>query len=218
MQKLLVVGATGLVGNSFARQAAKRGNLDVHILARRTSDFATGITQHIADTDDWPQQIAAFAPDIVFCGLGTTIKQAGSKAAFCAVDLELVQTVAAASKNSGAKHFISISSGMANADASSFYLKTKGQAERALRALQFERLDIIRPGLLRGNRSGPLRLGESLAIMISPVTDLFLHGRMEKFRSVHADDVAAAALALTDAHEDGVFIHENPDISALGGK
>ncbi len=107
---------------------------------------------------------------------------------------------------------------MADADAYSFYLKTKGEAEKALEALGFDRLDIIRPGLLKSARKGPARLGESLALIASPITDILLQGSLKKFRAVEADDVAAAALALFRHDKTGCFVHENPDIWALVAK
>ena len=215
--KILVVGATGLVGSSFVRQAAGT-DYDIHTLVRSAGNVDRGGTQHVADTPDWTAVIQKIAADAIFCALGTTIKQAGSQEAFRAVDLELVQTIGEAAKAAGAKHFISISSTMADASASSFYLKTKGQAEEALKTCKFDRLDIIRPGLLKGDRKGPTRIGESLAIIASPITDILLQGSLKKYRSVEADDVAAAALALFAQTKSGNFIHENPEIWALAAK
>ncbi|WP_164116546.1 NAD(P)H-binding protein [Sphingorhabdus sp. Alg239-R122] len=218
MKKLLVVGATGLVGGNFMLQAQAHGDFEVHSLGRREVRGDDHNMRHVHDTDTWPQAIASIAPDAVFCALGTTIRQAGSQEAFRAIDLELVRTVGEAAKTSGARHFVSISSTMADANASAFYLKTKGEAEGALRACDFERLDIIRPGLLKGDRIGPLRWGESLAVFASPLTDMLLHGSLKKYRSIDAHDVAAAAWALFDEGGKGSFVHENPAIRDLAEK
>ena len=90
----------------------------------------------------------------------------------------------------------------------------KGAAEEALMAQGFDRLDIIRPGLLKGDRK-QFRLGESLAIAASPVMDRLMLGPMKKFRSIHADVVAKAALNLLSEDEPGAFIHENNTIPLL---
>ncbi len=218
MKKLLVVGATGLVGGNFVRQAHNHADFEVHTLGRRETGSDGDYLQHVHDTDAWPQAIASIAPDAVFCALGTTIRQAGSREAFRAIDLKLVCAVGKAAKASDARHFVSISSTMADANASAFYLKTKGEAEEALKACNFDRLDIIRPGLLKGDRTGPLRWGESLAILASPFTDMLLRGPLKKYRSVDAHDVAAAAWALFNSREKGSFVHENPAIWDLAGK
>ena len=206
--KILVVGATGLVGSTFVShwQPDNPGD-ELHILGRRDAVAPNDGKVHIADVQDWPDTIASIAPDIVFCALGTTIAKAGSKKAFRAVDLELVAAVAEAAKQAGARQFILISSTMANAKASGFYLRTKGEAEAAVGAQQFDRLDIIRPGLLRGDRKD-FRAGERLAILLSPVTDRLMQGSLRKYRSVAVDTVADTALTLLNEAAPGRFIHE----------
>ena len=162
--------------------------------------------------ENWPATIAEIQPKIVFSCLGTTMKKAKSREAFAAVDRDLVAAVAKAAKAAGTRHFLAVSSTMADSSASNFYLKTKGEAEDALRAQDFERLDIIRPGLLRGERSNDHRLGESLAIAASPVLDMMLHGKLRRYRSILASDVAEAMIRLMGEQDPGSFIHENDDI------
>jgi uncharacterized protein YbjT (DUF2867 family) len=140
------------------------------------------------------------------------MKKAGSEEEFAAIDRDLVGAVAAAAKAAGARQFIAISSTMADSNASSFYLRTKGEAEDLLRAKQFDRLDIIRPGLLRGERTNDSRLGESLAIAASPILDLLLQGKFRRYRSILASDVAAAIVELLAKREPGEFIHENDSV------
>jgi uncharacterized protein YbjT (DUF2867 family) len=206
--RILVVGANGLVGSAFVQQwQSSNPGGELHILLRTESFAPPGVSVHVAAPEDWPDTIAAVAPQVVFCALGTTIRKAGSKQAFRAVDLDLVASVAQAAKAAGARQFILISSTMANASASGFYLRTKGQAEAAVEAQHFDRLDIIRPGLLRGDRS-EFRAGERLAILLSPLLDRLLHGNMRKYRSVHVDTVAKTALSLVNAAASGNSIHE----------
>ncbi len=143
------------------------------------------------------------------------MKKAGSKQAFAAIDRDLVGAVVTAAKAAGATHCIAVSSTMADPDASSFYLKVKGQAEQIMRDQSFERLDLVRPGLLRGNRTNDPRLGESLAIIASPVLDTLLHGRFRRYRSIDAADVAAAMAGLLTVTAPGETIHENDELWAL---
>ena len=162
--KILIVGATGLIGGLLTRKLVEQGrDRQLHLLLRR------------------PYR----------------------------EDRDLVGAGASAAKAAGARQFIAISSTMADSSASSFYLKTKGEAEDLLRAQHFDRLDIIRPGLLRGERINDTRLGESLAIAASPLMDLLLHGRFRRFRSILASDVAAAILALIGKEDHGTFVQEN---------
>src|SRR3546814_4503410 len=103
----------------------------------------------------------------------------------------------------------------ASAKGGNFYLRTKGEMEEGLRAFGFGRLDILRPGLLMGAREGPARLGEGIAMMAAPLTDALLHGSLRRYRSIPADIVARAMLALAARREPGTYVHENDSIRAL---
>ncbi|WP_323801361.1 NAD(P)H-binding protein [Parasphingorhabdus sp.] len=209
--KILIVGATGLIGGLLTRNLVAQGtDKQLHLLLRRPYREDVGKAKvHVQLQENWPATIARIKPDIVISCLGSTMKKAGSKAEFAAVDRDLVGAVAAAAKAAGAQQFISISSVMADSSASSFYLKTKGEAEDLLRAQKFDRLDIIRPGLLRGERTNENRLGESLAIAASPLMDLLLHGKFRRYRSILASDVAAAIEVLMANSAPGAYVHEN---------
>ncbi|MEH6789074.1 NAD(P)H-binding protein [Parasphingorhabdus sp.] len=214
---ILLVGATGLIGGLLTRKLLEQGrDSQLHLLVRRPYREDVGKAKiHVQLQENWPVTIAGIRPDIVISCLGSTMKKAGSKEEFAAVDRDLVGAVATAARAAGTRHCIAISSTMADSSASSFYLKTKGEAEDLLRAQKFERLDIIRPGLLRGERTNDNRLGESLAIAASPLLDLLLHGKLRRYRSILASDVAAAITVLMAQSAPGTFVHENDAIWAM---
>lgn len=207
--RVLLVGATGLVGSAVAA-----GSRPLTILARRAPEAA----HHdviVAPSEQWPEVIAARRPAVLVSCLGTTIRQAGSRAAFRAVDHDLVLASARAAREAGAAQMIAVSSVGASAGSANFYLRTKGEVEEGLRALGFDRLDLLRPGLLTGARAGPPRLGEGLAMLAAPLTDALLHGGLRRYRSIAADSVARAILTLAERGEPGVYVHENDAIRAL---
>lgn len=146
------------------------------------------------------------------------MRAAGSEAAFRAVDLDSVLAFAAAVRRSGVKRMVTISSVGADPESGNFYLRTKGEAERGLEALGFERLDILRPGLLRGERGTDRRLGERIGILLSPVVNLFLKGRLDRFAAIDADLVASAIETCLGLTEPGTFRHDNRSIRALAGR
>ena len=215
--KILIVGATGLIGGLLTRKLVEQGaDKNLHFLLRRPYREDVGKAKvHVQLQENWPATIAKIKPDIVISCLGSTMKKAGSKAEFAAIDRDLVGAVAAAAKAAGAQQFIAISSTMADSSASNFYLKTKGEAEDLLRAQTFDRLDIIRPGLLRGERTNENRLGESLAIAASPLLDLLLVGKLRRYRSILASDVATAIVALMAESGPGTYVHENDAVWAM---
>ena len=215
--KILIVGATGLIGGLLTRKLVGQGaDKQMHLLLRRPYRENVGKAKvHVQLQENWPATIAKIKPDIAISCLGSTMKKAGSKAEFAAVDRDLLGAVAAAARGAGARQFIAVSSTMADSSASGFYLKTKGEAEDLLRAQKFDRLDIIRPGLLRGERTNDNRMGERLAIAASPVLDMLLHGKFRRYRSILASDVAAAIVALIGADASGEYVHENDGICAM---
>lgn len=219
-ESTIVVGATGLIGNLLVRKLIADGRDEgLHLLMRKPVDEDYGAaTVHVAPTEQWPEVIASIKAGQAVSCLGSTMKKAGSKEAFAAIDRDLVGTVGKAAKAAGARQFITVSSTMANAEASGFYLKVKGQAEQLLRAEDFDRLDVIRPGLLRGERTDDARLGESLAIIASPLLDRLLHGSLRRYRSIDGREVAAAIAALLSEERPGATIYENDAIWKLADR
>jgi uncharacterized protein YbjT (DUF2867 family) len=209
--QIIMAGASGLVGGHLARLVP---SASLTLIGRReVAGLDRSVEQCVAPAESWADLIRARKPDVAISALGTTLRQAGSKAAFRAVDFDLIVTVAKAARTAGVRQFLMVSSVGADATSSSFYLKTKGEAEDAVRGLGFARVDIFRPGLLRGERGGPTRFGERIAMAVSPLTDRLTPGRFDKYRSTGATDVAAAMARLIGAADEGVFVHHNREIA-----
>jgi uncharacterized protein YbjT (DUF2867 family) len=216
-EKLLLAGATGLIGAAAVRLLAK-SDFEVHIIVRQETQPIAGLTAHVAPVAQWPALVTGLGAQTAISCLGTTMRQAGSQAAFAAIDLDLVCAFASAAKAGGAKHFIAVSSVGANALSANFYLKTKGQMESAVRAMGFERSDFLRPGLLRGVRGGDVRFGERLGIILSPLTDMLMLGPLRRYQSILADDVAKAIGQLALSSGSGSYVHENDAIQLLAAE
>lgn len=206
----LLAGATGLVGSECLRLlAAESPFSEVRALLRRPlsaaerqpkvreciTDFA-----RLAEHPDW------FAVSHVFCALGTTIKVAGSQAAFRQVDFDYPLTIARLAKAQGAQHFYLVSALGANARSGVFYNRVKGELEDALRALDFASLTIARPSLLMGERR-EFRVGEELGKRLAWLVP-------GPWRPVAARQVAVALVqaARTDAR--GVRVLSNRELRA----
>lgn len=213
--RIIMAGATGLVGGLLVRQ------LDGHELTlvgrRQTPDAPATATQRIGPMADWPKLVSQSPCDAAICCLGTTIRVAGSQAAFQAVDRDAVAAFATAARAAGARHFLMVSSVGANPAARNFYLRTKGEAEAAVQSIGFETLDIFRPGLLRGHRAGTKRPGESFMMAVSPITDLLTPHVFDQYRSIAAESVAGAIAACVGREGKGRRIFENRDMLSLIG-
>jgi uncharacterized protein YbjT (DUF2867 family) len=212
--RIVMTGASGLVGGLVVPQLGKH---ELALVARRNlADAPVQARQLIGPIGGWPELVRQSSHDVAICCLGTTIRIAGSPAAFAAVDRDAAIAFAEAARAAGARQLLMVTSVGANAAAGNFYLRTKGEAEAAAAALGFERVDFFRPGLLRGNRQGPARPGERMMAALAPVTDLLTPHVFDRYRSIAAVRVAAAIAACIGESESGIHVHENRDILALG--
>lgn len=190
---VLLAGGSGLIGRELlARLLAHAQVSAVHALLRRPAkDWPSDAKLHTLQID-----FAALpklpAIDDVYIALGTTIKQAGSQAAFRAVDFDAVIATARAARAAGAKRLLLVTAMGADARSGVFYNRVKGEVEAAVQALGFESVVIARPSLLNGDREAlgqPSRKGEAFAIhALRPLLGLM----PKSIRPIEASDVAAA--------------------------
>jgi uncharacterized protein YbjT (DUF2867 family) len=226
---LLLAGATGLVGGLLLRRLLAEPGFDGTVFAplRRDpgvadprlvvllSDFAPGsgdlrLAEAIEARSSRP--LHAFAS----C-LGTTIRAAGSREAFIAVDRDLVLRLAQLAWDHGARHALLVSSIGASRQTGNFYLRVKGEVEDALGRIGFARVDLVQPGLLLGPRA-QRRPAERLLQAAAPLTNLLMQGGLRRYRSIGAEEVAAAMLRLLGEDAPGVFTHRWRELRALAAR
>ena len=187
----LVAGATGLVGQTVLKLLLADAFYSVvHVVGRRAPTVQhPKLVVHIsASLTNW----SCPAIDDVFIALGTTIKVAGSQAAFKAIDGDAVVAIASAAKAAGATRVAVVSAMGASTQSGVFYNQVKGQMEDAVSQLGFEKLVIARPSLLAGDRgalSQPERLAEKLSLV---VFKLFKPLIPANYRTINASSVAQA--------------------------
>lgn len=197
-RSVLLAGVTGLVGRElFAGLLADPGVGEIHLLTRRPF--------HHEDPRVHPRLVdfAALPTlpplDEVYLALGTTIKVAGSQAAFRAVDFDANLAVARAARAAGARRLGLVSAMGADARSGVFYSRVKGELEDALAALDYEGQVIARPSMLAGDRESlgqPVRGGERLALKLTRALRPLIPAN---YRSIQARDVAAALLRAVPA-------------------
>jgi uncharacterized protein YbjT (DUF2867 family) len=164
----------------------------VHALARRPLGVQhPKLTVHTVD-------FAALPPlppvDEAYLALGTTIKVAGSEAAFRAVDFEANLAVACAAQVAGARRIGVVSAMGADAASRIFYNRVKGELEQAVADLGYEGVVIARPSLLAGDRAAlgqPERAGERIGLRIGRWLKPLIPAN---YRPIRASDVARALL------------------------
>jgi uncharacterized protein YbjT (DUF2867 family) len=189
-----LAGATGLVGRAILEGLlADETVAAVHTLGRREPGIAhPKLIPHVVDFNALPP-----LPPLeeVYLALGTTIKAAGSQAAFRAVDFDANLSVARAALDAGARRAGLVSAMGADAKSRVFYNRVKGELEEALARLAFEGLVIARPSLLVGDREAlgqPVRPAERAATVVSRFLGQLVPAN---YRPVAAVQVARALLA-----------------------
>jgi uncharacterized protein YbjT (DUF2867 family) len=222
MPQILLMGATGLVGAQVFDLLRSKQAHKLHAVVRKAPNSGAEYLPHVlADSEQDAElkirlleRLSGQRLDVFICCLGTTIKDAGSKEAFLAVDRELFLRMARIAKELGARKAIVVSSVGADRASSQFYLRVKGEVEDLLEALKFKQLIILRPGLLIGERK-QRRSGEALAQKVQPWFDGLLIGRWRRYRSIRSDVVAKAIANAANADvvpSTKVIVWEHDDI------
>ena len=212
----IMIGGSGLVGRKAAARLAVRDDLRLLSFVRRVAH--AGYERQLSFEGllhDGREALGVERADIAVSCLGTTMRQAGSRGAFRRVDYDYVYAFAQAALRLGARQFILVSSVGAARSASSYYLSVKGEIETAVAKLGFERLDVIRPGLLLGTRR-ELRLAERLGGYAMPLLHPFMRGANARYRATPSEVVARAIADLAGAEAPGRFLYENPQLEVLG--
>ncbi|WP_263146641.1 oxidoreductase [Pseudomonas sp. RIT-PI-AD] len=207
-QHVLLAGATGLTGEHLLDRL-----LDEPTVKRVLAPTRRPLAEH-PHLENPVGELAALLPhltgpvDTAFCCLGTTIKQAGSEAAFRAVDHDLVLAFAGRARALGARHCLVLSAVGADPQSSVFYSRVKGELEASLREQGWPQLTLARPSLLLGPRD-EARLGERLAAPLSKL----LPG---KYQGIEVTVLARALWRLALEEGSGVRVVESDELRKLG--
>ena len=190
--KLLLLGATGLVGDR-ALKLALAGDAFSEVIAPTRTPLAPRarlVNPVVSRLEDLLPHLAAYQPDAVLCALGTTIAKAGSKEAFRHVDYELPLAFGKAAQAAGVGTFAIVTFMGASADSRFFYGRTKGEVERDIQKIGFRSLTICKPNFIGGKRheARPLE-GAVIALLrlLAPILP-------RKYRVNPAEAIAAALL------------------------
>jgi len=205
----VIAGATGMVGSALLELLLQHpGYSKITALSRRPLDFThPKLKVLISDGKDLKALAQDLSADHVYCCLGTTIKNAGSKAAFEAVDLDYPVLLAYICRQLKADHFLLVSAVGAKPDSWIFYSSVKGRCENKIRAMGYPRLSVFRPSLLIGKRNES-RPGEKLGIFLSKYIDPLLRGGLQKYRSVSAERLASDMIQIAFRTEPGFRVYE----------
>ena len=199
--KVALFGSTGLIGKNVLKLLVRLDQVERVFCPVRSvpalSEYgilegAAKVDFEVVDFEHVDTLREKFAGlDAAICGLGTTIKQAGSKPAQEKIDVRLPLSLAAVAKKAGVRHFLCVSAQGANTHSPFFYNRLKGMLEEGLTMMNFEALTLVRPSLLLGKHKDK-RFGEELMQKIFGRHLAILPARI---RPVFAESVAAHLVA-----------------------
>ena len=195
--KAIVIGATGLVGNLILKEVLNDKDFsEVRIFVRRpTGIINPKLKEIVSPMKDIGALSSEIQGDILFNALGTTIKNAGSKAEQQRVDRDLPVNFAKIGSENGIKIMLNVSSVGTNMNGG-FYLKTKAEMENGTEKFFPGAIFHFRPGFLVGNRK-EFRIAEKISFGVMKVIDPVLAGSSKKYRSMPADKLAKAMVSLS---------------------
>ncbi|RFP66919.1 NAD-dependent epimerase/dehydratase family protein [Hymenobacter lapidiphilus] len=214
----LIAGASGLIGQQLLPLllASARYSRVIALVRTPLPMVHEKLEQLVVDFErlaDYRQQLVA---DDVFCCLGTTMRQAGSREAFYKVDFTYVVELAKLAATNFGGQLLVVSSLGADARARAYYLRVKGEMEEAVRQTTFHAVHIFRPSLLLGHRATP-HPNERLATALLAVLKPLLRGPLRPYRAIAADTVARAMLRAAEDDGGGIRIHPSDAIAREGG-
>jgi uncharacterized protein YbjT (DUF2867 family) len=189
--RLLLLGATGLVGSSALKLALSNGAFSEVIAPTRKplaahDRLVNPITSRI---EELAPGLKSYRLDAVICALGTTQAKAGSKQAFRYVDHDLPVAFGEAAHAAGVETYALVTAMGASANSNIFYSRTKGEVERSIQEIGFRSLTICRPSLIGGERN-EVRRAEAAALTLAR----FLSPILPRKFHVNPADVIAATL------------------------
>ena len=215
-KKAIVVGASGLIGSKLVNILINSYGYDeVLVLARKKTRITSPrLTQMIIEFEHLDHYADAITGDALFCCLGTTKNQTPNQAEYRKIDHDYPVELAKICLKNGVGQFHLVSSIGANAKASGFYLKTKGETEEDIKSVGIQTTCIYQPSLLTGRKKNP-RVTERILAGVMAVINPLLLGGLKKYRSIPGYTVAMAMFKRSLKDKPGVFTYTSDKIKQL---
>ena len=200
MKTAIIFGSTGLVGSSLLNQLINNSNYSKIKIFVRSSPDITNPKVEIINTDFYnleKNKNLIIGDDCFFC-IGTTKMKSPDKNDYRKVELDLPKQIAQICKSNNVETFIFVSSGFADPNNSGNYLKFKGLVEEEIKSLNFEKIGILRPSFLLGNRKEN-RIGEKIGIFIFKLLSPLFVGPIKKMKPIHSEIVARSMIKIANS-------------------
>jgi uncharacterized protein YbjT (DUF2867 family) len=195
--RAIIIGATGLVGNLILKEVLEDNDFtEVRIFVRRPTGISKAkLKEFVNPMTDIQSLSPEIKGDVLFNALGTTIKQAGSKAEQQRIDRDMPVAFAKIASGNGVMHMLNVSSVGASLKGG-FYLKTKAEMENGTEKYFQGCVNHFRPGFLVGKRK-EFRFAEIIAFGAMKFIDPLLAGSYKKYRGMPVEKLAKAMVTVS---------------------
>ncbi|MBO3657980.1 NAD(P)H-binding protein [Acinetobacter haemolyticus] len=209
-KKAIIIGATGLVGQALVSELQQSDSFEtITVVVRKkldTLDSYSKVNQLVIEDFLLLNDEDVNTYTHAFSCLGSTIKKAGSKEAFYAIDYEINAHFADLIQDKNI-HFLIVSALGANANSPVFYNKVKGELEDYLKSLSIFKLSIFQPSLLIGKRSD-VRLLEDMAQTAFKLIEK-KWTKPFKFKPVTAEQLAHTMVVVAQTQSAAFKLYDN---------
>jgi uncharacterized protein YbjT (DUF2867 family) len=194
MKKAIVFGSSGFVGSHLLGELLGGSDCEqVTAVVRKPLNVShKKLKILIGDANSLPDLKGHMLADEIFIALGATKKTSPKKADYYKVDHDYPVLAAKIAKEKGVQSVFLLSAVGANPHSSIFYVRTKGETERDIIALNFEHTHIFRLSMIMGNREENRSSLEKILIKAWSVLNPLLVGKADRYRGLTGEDIAKA--------------------------
>lgn len=216
MKKAILFGAGGFIGGFLLEELLNHPDYaEVIIIVRKDLGFRhPKLKTLIGDYHSLHALKEDISGNEIFISIGTTKKNTPDEKACYQIDHDYPVLAASIAKKNGASAIFIVTAVGANTRASLFYIKTKGEVERDITALNFEHTHIFRPSMLLGARKENRPMEKAIQA-IWPAVGVLLIGSFSKYRGIQGKDVAKAMINAAQNQVDKLKIYEWREMKAL---
>ena len=204
MKNYAIIGASGLIGGCLIDELLQTTDNKITLISRRPFGMSNSrIHELIVDfTNQSALNEALKGVDAVFIAIGTTQKKMkGDLSAYRKVDYDIPVAVAQACVINNVPKLLLVSSVGADSSSSNFYLRLKGEVEKAIEKMPIQYIGIFQPSLLLGNRN-EFRLGEKISQLIMPIFSFVIPS---KYKPIAAKSIGKAMIREAIQDQKGVY-------------
>lgn len=209
MKKAIIFGASGFIGSYLLEYLLKNPDYEqITVVVRKDLNINNPkLKTLIGDFNSLPSIKENLIADEIYIAIGTTKKSVPNEDQYYQIDHDYPVLAAKFARQNGAKSVFVVTAVGANAKSNIFYIKTKGEIERDIIALNFDHTHIFRPSMLMGNRKEH-RAMEKVFMGIWSVINPILFGSLKKYKGINGSEVAKAMINSAKDETEKVKIYQ----------